>query len=80
MHGAGLEEKCWVSGNSRESWEKHGFTYEGTLKIADLREGDVLIKDGKHSRIYIGNKLAVGAEREGWDSESIRIVDLTEKK
>jgi len=76
VHGAGIAKECWTSGNSRKSWEAHGFKYKGTLSVDKLQEGDVLIKDGKHSRLYVGNGRIAEARSEGWDENSIRVVSI----
>lgn len=71
-HGMGLNKgKCWNTGLSEDSWKKRGFKKISAKSVSVLMPGDVLLKPGKHIKLYLGNKEVAHAKREGWDNKSI---------
>lgn len=85
VHGANLYNKCPDSGLTLSWWlkrtkdkkplfEKIGYN----VRYSELRPGDLLLKPGKHIKLFIGESKLKGfylvsqAAREGWDKNSIK--------
>ena len=52
------------TGNMLSALKKSGFTVVTGINLsssADLKTGDVLLKKGKHTEMYVGNNIIVGA-------------------
>lgn len=91
VHGANLWEKCVTSGLTIKWWlklkhkGKAVFKKQGrNVRYTDLRPGDVIIKNKRHIKIYVGlNKKGepqvAHAASEGWGAKSIRVDTLKKK-
>lgn len=65
FESAGISVKnagAGYTGNMKSAFTKSGFVWiPGDPKIEDLQPGDILLNEGKHTEMYIGYGLMVGA-------------------
>ena len=76
--GLYLSGGCHVADEKKKS----ALEWRGKPKIADLKNGDIIIKDGKHTAMYIGNGKyvdAVSSEVNPFGANTINVRDLTDK-
>ena len=67
------ENGATYTGNMRSSFENSGFTWiPGNPDVSELQPGDVLLSEGSHTEMYIGNGKNVGAHKnyDGSDGDS----------
>lgn len=76
--GIYISGSCSATANKKKS----ALGYLGKPKIADLQAGDILVKDGKHTSMYIGDKRFVEATSSNsapFGKDTIRVKALTTK-